>query len=113
MAFALDPKVKKSVLEAIEASLDSGSNRSVIVEFAVKKDGSSTSKLAIVEDGIRFFLDAGFEENGLKSFIKRTKTAGTKHGYVLFETARLGDALSVIAADIGNIEADLARKISQ
>ncbi|MDR0746668.1 MAG: hypothetical protein LBE89_02120 [Helicobacteraceae bacterium] len=112
MSAQLDLKVKKSVLEAIEAFLDKGVHQSVIVEYTVKKDSSITSKIAVVEDGIRYFNDGGFLENGLKSFVKRTKTAGDKHGYVLFETARLGGALGVIASDFENIESDLSHKVT-
>ncbi|GHV05683.1 hypothetical protein AGMMS50229_09170 [Campylobacterota bacterium] len=113
MAVGLDPKVKQSVTDAISAFLDKGVNQAVIIEYTVKKDGSFTQKIAVVEDGIQYFAQNGFEENGLKSFIKRSKTAGNKHGYVLFETARSGDALGAIAADLDNIASDLARKISQ
>ncbi|MDR2906010.1 MAG: hypothetical protein LBU73_08665 [Helicobacteraceae bacterium] len=110
MALGLEPKVKKSVLEAIETFLDTGVHRAVALEYTIKKGGETTSKLSVVEDGVKHFLDQGFAENGIKSFIKQSKTAGAKHGYVLFETARLGVGLESVASDIGNIEADLARK---
>ncbi|MDR0664965.1 MAG: hypothetical protein LBF86_05525 [Helicobacteraceae bacterium] len=111
MSNKLDPKVKASVLQAIESLLDDGAQRAAVVEYSVKKDGSKTTKLSIVEDGVGHFLSQGFSENGLKSFVKSSKTAGVKHGYVLFETARLGDALGSLVGDLENIEADLARKI--
>ncbi|MDR2152404.1 MAG: hypothetical protein LBO72_06255 [Helicobacteraceae bacterium] len=113
MSHNLDPKVKALVLEAVESFLDAGAHRAVVVEYAVKKDGSKTTKLSIAEDGVGHFLEQGFSENGLKSFVKTSKTAGARHGYVLFETARLGDALGAIARDLDNIEADLARKIGK
>jgi hypothetical protein len=111
MSQVLDPKVKASVLEAVETFLDTGVQRAVVVEYTVKKDGTQTLKTSVVENGIKHFLDQGFGENGLKSFVKSVKTAGTKHGYVLFETERLGNALELVAGDLSNIEADLARKI--
>ncbi|MDR2638958.1 MAG: hypothetical protein LBC09_03865 [Helicobacteraceae bacterium] len=111
MSHKLDPKAKASVLEAVESFLDTGAQRAVVVEYSVKKDGTKTTKLSVVEDGVGHFLTQGFSENGLKSFVKASKTAGHKHGYVLFETARLGDALGALANDLSNIEADLARKI--
>ncbi|MDR1451124.1 MAG: hypothetical protein LBI57_02135 [Helicobacteraceae bacterium] len=111
MSHKLDPKVKASVLEAVESFLDTDVQRAVVLEYAVKKDGTITTKTLIVEDGAKHFLDQGFSENGLKSFVKTSKTAGAKHGYVLFETARLGGALASVANDLSNIEADLASKI--
>lgn len=111
MAFPLDLKVKKSILDAIGTFLDSGIHQDVIVEYTVKKDGSFASKFSVVENGCHYFGEAGFEENGLKSFVKAGKT-NTKHGYVLFETYRLGDALSVVSIDLENIERDLLNKIS-
>lgn len=112
MAFPLDSKVKKCVLEAVETFLDTGVHQDVIVEYTVKKDGSHTAKLSVSENGCAWFLENGFFENGLKSFVKPVKTGGAKHGYVLFETCRLGDALSIIGNDLNNIESDLARKIA-
>lgn len=112
MAFPLDPKVKKCILDAVSIFLDSGIHQDVIVEYSVKKDGSFTPKFAVVENGCHYFSENEFEENGLKSFVKYNKTGGAKHGYVLFETYRLGDTLAVISTDIENIERDLTNKIS-
>lgn len=111
MAFPLDLKVKKAVLDAIGKFLDSGIHQDVVVEYTVKKDGTYTSKFSVVENGCHFFSEAGFDENGLKSFVKNSRTL-SKHGYVLFETYRLGDALSVVSMDLENIERDLHNKIS-
>ncbi|MDR2033482.1 MAG: hypothetical protein LBP89_02490 [Helicobacteraceae bacterium] len=104
-------QVKKGALEAIEAFLDTGAHRDLIVEYVVKKGVPSPAKFSIVENGVDFFLAQGFNENGLKSFVKSSKTAGVKHGYVLFETQRLGSALSSLFSDLANIEVDLAQKI--
>lgn len=111
MALPLDQKVKKIVLDAIGTFLDTGIHQDVIVEYSVKKDGKFTPKFSVVEDGCHYFGEDGFEENGLKSFVKHSKTS-TKHGYVLFETYRLGDALSIVGTDLENIERDLINKIS-
>jgi hypothetical protein len=113
MALGLDVKVKKSVLEAIESFLDKGINQAVVVEYTAKKDGDYTSKLSVVEDGVKYFVDNGFEENGLKSYVKYAKTGGAKHGYVLFETTRANGALAAIRQDLANIETDLANKLAR
>ena len=110
MSFPLDPKVKKCVMQAIDAFLERGIHQDVIVEFATKKTADPTVKYSVVENGCGWFLENGFYENGLKSFIKPGRT-GDKHGYVLFETARLGDALYAIGNDLENIHADLKRKL--
>ncbi|MGE4295736.1 MAG: hypothetical protein AB7E49_08550 [Campylobacterales bacterium] len=110
MSFPLDPKVKKCVLQAVETFLDTGIHQDVIVEYSVKKDGGHTAKFVVVENGCQWFLENDFLENGLKSYVKTGRTGSVKHGYVLFETCRLGDGLFVIGNDLENIEADLARK---
>ncbi len=110
---ALDNRARKSVLEAITQFLESGAHQSVVVEFTLKKSGESSGRYRVVEDGCRHFLSEGYEENGLKSYIKRSARSNDRHGYVLFETARLGDALGRLETDLENILSDLGRKIGQ
>ncbi len=110
---ALDSRVKKCVLEAIGAFLESGDHQAVVVEFTTKKDGESSGRYQVVKDGCAHFLLDGYEENGLKSFVKKPARGNPRHGYVLFETARLGDALGRIEGDLENILSDLGRKLIQ
>lgn len=106
----MEMKVKKYIADSIKEYLLENRHQDVVIEFMINsKSGTKKTTIKKVEDGIKYFLDNKFSENGLKSFVKHTKSS-EKHGYVIFETKRIPNLVDMVEEDLKNINIDLNNK---
>lgn len=102
-------KAKKVILKAMQELIKNDKHSHVILEYTIKNNEVGSSKIYVIEDTTKYFLENGYSECGLKSFCKKGRV-NQKIAYIIFETQRLESVLEILDRDIKNIQEDVKNR---